>query len=82
MNFRQLLGCDIMERIPAAKPKSTNIKIIHVKADLENVSVDWLNGWDHGKAFDKITVQIGKGLQETVPETDNNSLQVERKVTL
>ena len=26
--------------------------------------------------------RIGKGLAETVPETDNNSLQVEWKVTL
>ena len=44
----------------------------------------WLDGWDHGKASDKITdtAQIGKGLAETIPETDNNSLQVERKVTL
>ena len=71
-----------LERIPAAK--STNIKIIDVKADLKNALVDWLDGWDHGKASDKITdtAQIGKGLAETVPETDNNSLQVERKVTL
>ena len=69
-----------LERIPAAK--STNIKIIDVKADLKNVLVAWLDGWDHGKASDKITVQIGKGLAETVSETDNNSLQVERKVTL
>ena len=70
-----------LERIPAAN--STNIKIIDVKADLQNVLVDWLDGWDHGKASDKITdtVQIGKGLAETVPETDNNSLQVERQVT-
>ena len=42
-----------LERIPAAK--STNIKIIDVKADLKNVSVDWLDDWDHGKASDKIT---------------------------
>ena len=42
-----------LERIPAAK--STNIKIIDVKADLKNVLVDWLDGWDHGKASDKIT---------------------------
>ena len=71
-----------LERIPAAK--STNIKIIDVKADLKNGLVDWLDGWDHGKASDKIThtAQIGKGLAETVPDTDNNSLQVERKVTL
>ena len=71
-----------LERIPTVK--STNIKIIDVKADLKNVLhlVDWLDGWDHGKASDKITVQIGKGLAETVPETDNNSLQVEQKVTL
>ena len=69
-----------LERIPATK--STNIKIIDVKADLKNVLVAWLDGWDHGKASGKITVQIGKGLAETVPETDNNSLQVERKVTL
>ena len=63
--------------------KSTNIKIIDVKADLKNVLVDWLDGWDHGKASDKITVQIGQGRGETVPETDeNNSLQVERQVTL
>ena len=65
------------ERIPAAK--STNIKIIDVKADLKNVLVDWLD--DHGKASDRITAQIGKGLAETVPETDNNSLQVELKIT-
>ena len=39
----------------------------------------WLGPW---KASDKITVQIGKGLAETVPETDNNSLQVEQKVIL
>ena len=71
-----------LERIPAVKPKSTNIKIIDVKADLKNVLVDWLDGWDHGKASDKITVQAGKGLAETVPEIDNNYLQVERKVTL
>ena len=58
------------------------IKIIDVKADFKNDLVDWLDGWDHGKASDKITVQIGKGLAETVPETDNNSLQIERKVTL
>ena len=69
-----------LERIPAAK--STNIKII--EADLKNVLVDWLDGWDHGKASDKITdtAQIGKGLAETIPKTDNNSLQVEWKVTL
>ena len=42
-----------LERISAAK--STNIKIIDVKADLKNVLVDWLDGWDHGKASDKIT---------------------------
>ena len=42
-----------LERIPAAKP--TNIKIIDVKTDLKNVLVDWLDGWDHGKASDKIT---------------------------
>ena len=42
-----------LERIPAAK--STNIKIIDVKANLKNVLVDWLDGWDHGKASDKIT---------------------------
>ena len=41
-----------LERIPAAK--STNIKIINVKADLKNVLVDWLDSWDHGKASDKI----------------------------
>ena len=69
-----------LEKILAAK--STNIKISDVKADLKNVFVDWQDGWDHGKASDKIKVQIGKGLAETVPETDNNSLQVERKVTL
>ena len=69
-----------LERIPAAK--STNIKISEVKADLKNVLVDWQDGWDHGKASDKITVHISKGLAETVPETDNNSLQVEWKVTL
>ena len=70
-----------LERIPLAK--STNIKIINIKADLKNVLVDWLDGWDHGKASDKITVQIGQGLAETIPETDeNNSFQVERQVTL
>ena len=69
-----------LERIPAAK--STNLKITDVKADLKNVLVDWQDGWDNGKASNKITVQISKGLAETVPETDNNSLQVERKVTL
>ena len=69
-----------LERIPAAK--STNIKIIDVKADLKNVLVDWLDDWDHRKTSDKITVQIGKGLAETVPKTDSNSLQVERKVIL
>ena len=42
-----------LERIPAAK--STNIKIIDVKADLKNVLVDWPDSWDHGKASDKIT---------------------------
>ena len=68
-----------LERIPVAK--STNIKISDVKADLKNVLVDWQDGWDHGKAPNKITVQIGK-VGETVPETDNDSLQVERKVTL
>ena len=36
-------------------------------------------GWDDGKASDKIKVQTGLGLVETVPETDeNNSLQLER----
>ena len=61
--------------------KSTNIKIIDFKADLKNVLEDWLDGWDHGKASDKITVQ-GQGLVETVPETDeNNSLQVKWQVT-
>ena len=70
-----------IERKPVAK--STNIKIIEVKADLKKVLVDWLDGWDHGKASDKITVQISQGLAETVPETDeNNSLQVERQATL
>ena len=69
-----------LEKIPAAK--STNIKVINVKADLKNVLVDWLDGWDLGKTSNKITVQIGKGLAEKIPETDNNSLQVERKVTL
>ena len=69
-----------LEWIPAAK--LTNIKIIDVKADLKSVLADWLDGWDHGKASDKITVQIGLCLAETVPETDNNSLQVEQKVTL
>ena len=69
-----------LERIPAAK--STNLKITDVNADLKNVLIDWQDGWDNGKASNKITVQIGKGLAETVPETDNNSLQVERKVTL
>ena len=69
-----------LERIPAAK--STNLKITDAKADLKNVLVDWQDGWDNGKTSSKITVQIGKGLAETVPETDNNSLQVERKVTL
>ena len=66
-----------LEKIPAAK--STNIKIIDVKADLKNILVDWLDGWDHGKASDKITdtAQIDKGLAETIPETDNNSFQVE-----
>ena len=40
----------------------------------------WLGPWE---ASDKITVQTGQGLVETVPETDeNNSLQVERQVTL
>ena len=58
-------------------------KIIDFKADLKNVLVDWLDGWDHGKASDKITVQTGQGLVETVPENDeNDSLQVERQVTL
>ena len=71
-----------LERVHAAKPKSTNIKIIGVKADLKNVLVDWLDGLDYGKASVKIIVQIGKGLAETLPETDNNSLQVERKATL
>ena len=42
-----------LERIPAAM--SANIKIIYLKADLKNVLVDWLDGWDHGKASDKIT---------------------------
>ena len=42
-----------LERIPAAK--STNIKIIDVKEDFKNLLVDWLDGWDHGKASDKIT---------------------------
>ena len=68
--------------IPVAK--STNIQIIEVKGDLKNVLVDWLDGWDHGKASDKITVQIGKprpGRYRT--ETDeNNSLQAERQVIL
>ena len=56
-----------LERIPAAK--SANIKIIYVKADLKNALEDWLDGWDNGKASDKITdtAQIGKGLAETVP---------------
>ena len=40
-----------LERIPAVK--STSIKIMDVKADLKNVLVDWLDGWDHGKASDK-----------------------------
>ena len=31
---------------------------------------------------DPTRYRIGKGLSETVPETDHNSLQVERKVTL
>ena len=69
-----------LERIPAAK--STNLKITDVKTDLKNVLVDWQDGWNNGKASFKITVQIVKGLAETIPETDNNSLQVERKVTL
>ena len=69
-----------LERIPAAK--STNLKITDVNADLKNVLVDWQDGWDNGKMSSKITVQVGKGLAETVPETDNNSLQVEWKVTL
>ena len=69
--------------IMASVAKSTNIKIIDVKAHLRNVLVDWLDGWDHGKACDKITVQMGQGLAETVPETvENNSFQVERQVTL
>ena len=56
-----------LERIPAAK--LSNIKIIDVKTDLKNALVDWLDGWDQGKASDKITdtAQIGKGLAETVP---------------
>ena len=43
-----------------------------------------LAGWlGPGERINKITVQIGQGLAETVPETDeNNSLQVERQVTL
>ena len=54
---------------------STNIKIIDVKTDLKNVLVDWLDGSDHGKESDKITVQMGQGLAETIPENDeNNSL--------
>ena len=69
-----------LERIPAAK--STNLKTSDVKADIKNILVYWLDGWDHGKASDKITVQIGKRMAETVPYTDNNSLQVEQKVTL
>ena len=69
-----------LERIPAAK--STNIKVSDVKADLKNVLVDWQDCWDHEKASNKITVQTGNSLAETVPETDNNSLQVGRKVTL
>ena len=52
-----IVACYKLERIPAAK--STNIKIIDVKADLKKVLVHWLDGWDHGKASDKITVQIG-----------------------
>ena len=53
-----------LERIPAAK--TSNIKIIDVKADLKNALVDWLDGWDHGEASDKITdtAQIGKGQAE------------------
>ena len=51
-----------LERIPAAK--STNIKIIDVKADLKNVLVDWLDGWDHGKASDKITDRQAKAWQK------------------
>ena len=39
----------------------------------------WLEQWE---GVQQDHVQIGKGLAETVPETDNNSLQVERKVTL
>ena len=35
-----------LERIPAAK--SSNIKIIDVKADLKNALVDWLDGWMAG----------------------------------
>ena len=37
-------------------------KNYRLKADLKNVLVDWLDGWDHGKASDKITVQIGQDL--------------------
>ena len=64
--------------------KRSNVKIIDFKADLKNVLVDWLDGWGHGKeGVNKITVQIGQGLAETIPETDgNNSLQFERQVTL
>ena len=65
-----------LERIPALA-KQTNIKIIDFKADLINVLVEWLDGWNHGNASDKITIQTGQGLVETIPETDeNNSLQV------
>ena len=40
----------------------------------------WLGPWE---GINKITAQIGQGLAETIPETDeNNSLQVERQVTL
>ena len=74
---------EIKENLLKELAKSTNIKIIDFKADLKNVLVDWLDDWDNGKVSDKITVQIGQGLAEIVPETDeNNSLQVERQITL
>ena len=35
------------------------------------------------EGVNKVTVQIGQGMAEAIPETDkNNSLQVERQVTL
>ena len=42
------MASEKLERIPIAKP--SNVKIIGFKADLKNVLIDWLDGWDDGKA--------------------------------